>query len=306
MTPEQVHYGRAKEIYQCRTDVLQTAFERFPLRFKGKVPKPPQLPQAQEAAKGVPVWISNTPFASYFVPDGRNKPLIQLTEKELSENDIRFEAAKKLFFRLKQFSAIHENRLLLIRNKPVVKETAQYKLFKPPVIIVSGYSSSGKTTVSMYLRQKYNIDHIEESSVVTSEISLLSNLDRKTAINKIVKQFGPLHFIKKALNGVNQNRNNPLCISGIRTLVEVEYLKKHCPFTLLLYIDGHIEMFKMRHQIKCQRDNSLENSYQKLIDNENQWGMELIKQNADYVINNNCNFELLYYQIDEFYDSVTG
>ena len=46
MTPEQVHYGMAKEIYQCRTDVLQTAFERFPLRFKGKVPKPPQLPQA--------------------------------------------------------------------------------------------------------------------------------------------------------------------------------------------------------------------------------------------------------------------
>ena len=46
MTPEQVHYGRAKEIYQCRTDVLQTAFERFPLRFKGKEPKLPQLPQA--------------------------------------------------------------------------------------------------------------------------------------------------------------------------------------------------------------------------------------------------------------------
>ena len=46
MTPEQVHYGMAKEIYQSRAEVLQAAFERSPIRFKGKMPVPPHLPQA--------------------------------------------------------------------------------------------------------------------------------------------------------------------------------------------------------------------------------------------------------------------
>jgi putative transposase len=46
VTPEQVHYGMANQIYESRTEVLQSAFERSPLRFKGKMPKPPKLPQA--------------------------------------------------------------------------------------------------------------------------------------------------------------------------------------------------------------------------------------------------------------------
>ncbi len=262
--------------------------------------------QYQATTEEAPVWINNTPFASYFVPDGKDKPFIQLPEKELYEIDIRFEAAKKLIFRLRQFSAIYENRLLFIRNKTVVKESYQGRLFKPTLIIISGYSSSGKTTVSSYLKTKFNLDHIEESSVVTSEISLFSNQERKTSIDKTIEKFGPLHFIKKALEGIHLHRNNPLCISGVRTLVEVDYIKKHYPFSVLLYIDGHLELFSMRHRKKCLRNKNLEGDYQKLIKNEFQWGMESIKQNADYIINNNCNFELLFYHIDEFYNSIMG
>lgn len=274
--------------------------EIFSAELKGKFLEN----QCQATSKEVPVWINNTPFASYFVPDGKDKPFIQLTQKELNETDIRFKAAKKLFFRLKQFSAIYENRLLFIRNKPVVKESNQNKLFIPPLIIISGHTSSGKTTVSSYLKKEFNLGHIEESSAVTSEISLFPNSDRKASIDKIVEQFGPLHFIKKAIKDIHPNRIKPFCISGVRTLVEVDYLKKHYPFSVLLYIDGHIELFNIRHQIKCRRKNNIESDYQKLIMNEIQWGMESIKQNADYIITNNCNFELLYYQIDEFYNGI--
>lgn len=262
--------------------------------------------QSETTSDNVPIWISNTPFASYFVPDGKDKPFIQLSKKELNEIDIRFNATQKLIFRLEQFSAIYKNRLLTIRNKPVVKESNQNKLFYPPLIIISGYSSSGKTTVSSYLKSSYHLDHIEESSVVTSEISKLPYSDRKTSIDKIVEQYGQLHFIKKAVKDIPQNRHKPLCISGIRTLVEVDYFKKYFPFSVLLYIDGHSELFNMRHQIKCTHNKNIECDYQKLISNEIKWGMKSIKQNADYIISNNCNFELLFYQIDEFYNSIIG
>ena len=46
LTPEDVHYGRAKQIIKEREKVLKTAFEKHSNRFKGKVPKPMALPEA--------------------------------------------------------------------------------------------------------------------------------------------------------------------------------------------------------------------------------------------------------------------
>ena len=46
MTPENVHYGMAQQIYEDRVEVLKSAFDLNPKRFKGNVPKPPVLPKA--------------------------------------------------------------------------------------------------------------------------------------------------------------------------------------------------------------------------------------------------------------------
>ena len=54
MTPESVHYGQAEGIYTARSTVLAKAYEKHPKRFKGRMPKPPSLPQA--------VWINKPIF----------------------------------------------------------------------------------------------------------------------------------------------------------------------------------------------------------------------------------------------------
>jgi putative transposase len=46
MTPEQVHYDLAKKVYEDRCQVLRSAYEKNPERFKGRVPKPHALPKA--------------------------------------------------------------------------------------------------------------------------------------------------------------------------------------------------------------------------------------------------------------------
>ncbi|MDD9304251.1 MAG: IS3 family transposase [Desulfobacter sp.] len=46
VTPEQFHYGIAKEIYGSRCRTLKEAFIKNPIRFKGKIPRPPALPEA--------------------------------------------------------------------------------------------------------------------------------------------------------------------------------------------------------------------------------------------------------------------
>jgi len=44
VTPEQVHYGQAKEVYEKRSQVLLRAYDNNPNRFKHRVPKPYDLP----------------------------------------------------------------------------------------------------------------------------------------------------------------------------------------------------------------------------------------------------------------------
>ena len=46
VTPEQMHYGIAQQIYEDRSKVLLAAFSRSPERFRGGIPKPPSLPAA--------------------------------------------------------------------------------------------------------------------------------------------------------------------------------------------------------------------------------------------------------------------
>jgi hypothetical protein len=50
MTPNQVHYGQADEVYAARQKILHLAFEANPQRFVNKTPQPPQKPTA--------VWIN--------------------------------------------------------------------------------------------------------------------------------------------------------------------------------------------------------------------------------------------------------
>jgi putative transposase len=53
LTPEVVHYGRAKQVQSVRQEVLDAAYHLHPERFTRKVPVPPELPLA--------AWINKPP-----------------------------------------------------------------------------------------------------------------------------------------------------------------------------------------------------------------------------------------------------
>ena len=54
LTPESLHYGLAEQIITSRSTVMAEAYEKHPNRFKGRMPRPPALPQA--------VWINKPIF----------------------------------------------------------------------------------------------------------------------------------------------------------------------------------------------------------------------------------------------------
>ena len=54
MTPESVHYCMAEGVFRQHSIVLAEAYEKHPKRFKGRIPKPPALPEA--------AWINKPIF----------------------------------------------------------------------------------------------------------------------------------------------------------------------------------------------------------------------------------------------------
>jgi putative transposase len=46
MTPNQVHYGQAEQVYAVRQITLDHAFRQNPERFVNKAPTPPEKPTA--------------------------------------------------------------------------------------------------------------------------------------------------------------------------------------------------------------------------------------------------------------------
>jgi putative transposase len=50
LTPTDVHYGRAEQVYAARQDTLDLAYAAHPERFVRKPPTPPALPE--------PAWIN--------------------------------------------------------------------------------------------------------------------------------------------------------------------------------------------------------------------------------------------------------
>jgi putative transposase len=53
MTPQAVHYGHAQALREARQVTLDAAFRATPIRFKGRRPKPCELPTA--------AWINPPP-----------------------------------------------------------------------------------------------------------------------------------------------------------------------------------------------------------------------------------------------------
>ncbi len=50
MTPDQIHFGQADDLYAARQAILNAAFLSTPERFVRQMPKPPKVPTA--------VWIN--------------------------------------------------------------------------------------------------------------------------------------------------------------------------------------------------------------------------------------------------------
>jgi hypothetical protein len=174
------------------------------------------------------------------------------------------------------------------------------------VLGITGTNGAGKGTVVEYLSGKgyihlsvgdYLSDMIKETGSIVNRDTL-----RETA-NQLRIKYGPAHIIEQLYMTAKKKKNNCI-IESIRTVGEVEFLRRDPEF-ILLGVDADPRIRYKRIKLRQSDKDSV--SYEKFLDDERLEAdnAEAFKQNiikclqmADYKIYNNGGLTDLYLQID--------
>jgi dephospho-CoA kinase len=187
---------------------------------------------------------------------------------------------------------------------------------KKIIIGITGTIGAGKGTIVDYLVKNKGFVHFSaREDVINKEIEkrgLSITRDNMVLVaNDLRKNFGP-SYVAEELFKMAQNTNKSCVLESIRTVGEIESLKKKGKFYLFA-VDAERETRYKRIQIRnnSQSDNV---SYEKFAEQEevemksddpNKQNLSKCISLADYQLDNNGTFKDLYKQIDEIVEKLS-
>lgn len=174
--------------------------------------------------------------------------------------------------------------------------------------IILGLASqiaAGKGTVTEYLVKKHKAGSYRFSTIlrdILDRLYLEHSRENTSKLSTILRKNFSEDILAKAIyEDVKSDEREVIAVDGVRRLVDIVYFKK-LPGFKLIYIDANIE--KRYQRILSRRENvDDENKSFEQFKKDHKLETELqiadLKNHADFVINNNGNFENFYWQIDE-------
>jgi len=183
------------------------------------------------------------------------------------------------------------------------------------IIGITGTLGAGKGTVVDYLVKNKNFKHFSARGLLIEEIEkrgLENNRDSMVMVaNDLRKKFGPGYIAEELFKRACES-NDSAVIESLRTVGEIEILRKKGSFTLLAINADP----KIRYERISIRGSTTDNiSFEKFLADE-QREMESIdpnKQNlsecikrADFVINNNGSMDELSEKIEKILQIITN
>lgn len=172
------------------------------------------------------------------------------------------------------------------------------------IIGTTGQIASGKDALAAYVVKKYNAKQLKTSTVLRDVLKrIYENINRENLqkLSLILRQsFGEDILAKIAYNDIQNSTEDVIIIDGIRRLQDIEMLK---PLGFkLIFIETAPEI---RYERLIQRSENVDDrnktyeEFQKDALGETEIYIAGFKDMADYIIDNNGNFEDLYKQFDD-------
>ncbi|KKR21516.1 MAG: hypothetical protein UT50_C0007G0002 [Candidatus Moranbacteria bacterium GW2011_GWA2_39_41] len=169
---------------------------------------------------------------------------------------------------------------------------------------ITGEIASGKGTATKYLLEKYGASSHRFSTMlrdVAKRMHLEENRENLQKISTIFRENFSDDLLSQVIyHDVIADDNGIVVIDGVRRMSDIEYLKK-LPGFRLIYIENEMQT---RYERLTKRGENVDDASKTLeefkIDSEREAEKRIkdLKQDADFVMDNNNDFEDLYVQID--------
>ncbi len=180
---------------------------------------------------------------------------------------------------------------------------------KPIVLILVGLPGCGKTTASIFFKEK-NIPVVRMGDF-TDEILKENNLsftakNEKKIREELRSKYGEDIYAKKTVEKILPlfSKSSLIVIDGMRSGVEYAYFKKHLPEVKLVFLEMEE---KLRYQRLMQREdrplNEME-ARERDMSELNRLGLHTLRKSADFIVNNNGTKEDLFANLEDIFKKI--
>jgi len=165
--------------------------------------------------------------------------------------------------------------------------------------------AGGKGTVAKYIKEKYQGNSHRFSTMlrdVLDRLYLEQSRENMQKLSTIVRQnFGEDTLAKVIYEDVKRDEHLVLVVDGVRRPADIKYLRE-LPEFKLVYIDASLEKRYERIIKRGENPDDATKTFEQFKKDQEGEADSLIrslKKEADFVVDNNGNFEDLYSQIDK-------
>lgn len=166
---------------------------------------------------------------------------------------------------------------------------------------LSGKIGSGKSTISNYLKEKYNFNILSFKDIIVKEINQKglapSRVNLQDTGNDLYNKLGPENFCDLLIENCNPNTN--YVIDSIRHLKINLYMKNKFGNKYFLIFTDTIDDTRYK-RIMIRDNNVLFDAESHHVESE----IELIRAKCDYFIVNDNNIDKLYSDVDLIFKNI--
>ncbi len=173
------------------------------------------------------------------------------------------------------------------------------------IIGLAGEMASGKGTAAKYLVEKYKASSYRFSTMLRDVLNRLyieQTRENVSKISTVLRQnFGEDLFAKVMAEDVKKDENEVIVIDGIRRLADIAYLKE-IPEFKFMYIEADIKKCYERTVQRGENVGDNSKTFEQFLEEhklETEVQIRDLKQYADFVVDNNEDYDYLYKQIDK-------
>jgi inosine/xanthosine triphosphate pyrophosphatase family protein/dephospho-CoA kinase len=244
-------------------------------------------------------WLTPTSFNGWFIPDGCEKRLGEMSLEESWAHDFRTRCLENVITRLEEYTALLNIAGPYYVRKAPAESSQQLRLSAlDPVVtalMVVGHTCAGKTTFGEYTGHKYGLRFVEASGILRLIQEKLGIHDPVpfVAAKQSLETHGPDVVARKILELYRHELDAGFVITGFRTIEEIELIRDHFPNVRVVFIEASEKTRFQRHieRVRSPAIRTLE-EFRKL--DQQQWYFGLLRvaeEFADIKITNEGSLE---------------